>query len=93
MQTAQRIDQDRCLFLSDAIFEHRVDLDQHCIILDINLSNVDSLLSHLMVFLDQVIYFTALINLVYFIYHTRKGKLFTIRIKRLRWMFCLGIDH
>lgn len=63
------------------------------IISNINLSNDDSLLTHLMVFLDQVIYFTALINLVYFIYHTRKGKLFTIRIKRLRWMFCLGIDH
>lgn len=63
------------------------------IISNINWSNAGSLLSHLMVFLDQVIYFTALINLVYFIYHTRKGKLFTIRIKRLRWMFCLGIDH
>lgn len=46
--------------------------------------------NHVIVFLDEVFFVSSFVNWFYFVLFTRKGMLFTFRIKRLRWMFFMG---
>lgn len=52
--------------------------------------DVNSVWNHIVVALDQLVYLIGFVNWLYFVLFTRKGMLFTIRIRRLRWMFFLG---